>query len=98
VFVLLLFPTGSLPSRRWRPVAWTAAAAMVGWVLGNTFAPAPVDGSLPHNPIAMGGPAGHAIQTLGGVSGLMIGAAGIAAIVSLAFRYRRARTVEREQL
>jgi signal transduction histidine kinase len=98
VFVLLLFPTGSLPSRRWRPVAWTAAAAMGGWVLGNTFAPAPVDGSLPHSPVAIGGPAGHAIQTLGGVSGLTIGAAGIAAIVSLAFRYRRARTVEREQL
>src|SRR5215813_3978406 len=74
VFVLLLFPTGLLPSRRWRPVAWIAAAAMAGWVLGNTFAPAPVDGSLPHNPIAVGGPAGHVIQLLGGVSGLLVAA------------------------
>jgi signal transduction histidine kinase len=98
VFVLLLFPTGSLPSRRWRPVVWAAAVAMGGWVLGNTFAPTPVDGSLPHNPIAVGGTVGHVIQTIGGASGLLIGATGIAAIVSLAFRYRRARAVEREQL
>jgi signal transduction histidine kinase len=98
VFVLLLFPTGTLPSRRWRPVAWTAAAAMAGWVFGNTFAPTPVDGSLPHNPTAVGGPAGHVIQLLGGVSGLLVAAAGMAAIVSLVFRYRRAGTVEREQL
>jgi signal transduction histidine kinase len=98
VFVLLLFPTGSLPSRRWRPVAWTAAAALAGWALGNTFAPTPVDGSLPHNPIAVGGPAGHVIQVLGGVSGLLVAAAGLAAIVSLVFRYRQAQTVEREQL
>ena len=39
VFVLLLFPTGLLPSRRWRPVAWAAAAGLAGWVLGNAFAP-----------------------------------------------------------
>jgi hypothetical protein len=26
-FLLLLFPTGRLPSRRWRPLAWTAAAS-----------------------------------------------------------------------
>lgn len=98
VFVVLLFPTGSLPSDRWRPVAWAATAAMAGWVLGNTFAPAPVDGSLPHNPIGMGRPAGHVMQVLGGVSGLLVAATGLAAIVSLVFRYRRARTVEREQL
>ena len=98
VFVLLLFPTGSLPSHRWRPVAWAAIAAMAGWVLGNTYAPTPVDGSLPHNPIGVGLPAGHVIQVLGGVSGLLVAATGLAAIVSLVFRYRRARAVEREQL
>src|SRR6266568_35044 len=39
VFVVLLFPTGQLPSRRWRPVAWAAGAGLAGWVLGNAFAP-----------------------------------------------------------
>jgi hypothetical protein len=34
VFVVLLFPTGRLPSRRWRPVAWAAGAGLAGWVLG----------------------------------------------------------------
>jgi hypothetical protein len=31
VFVVLLFPTGHLPSRRWRPVAWAAGAGLAGW-------------------------------------------------------------------
>jgi uncharacterized membrane protein YhaH (DUF805 family) len=53
VFVLLLFPTGSLPSRRWRPVAWAAAAGMVAWALGNTFAPVPAGGSP--SPLALEG-------------------------------------------
>src|SRR6266540_225205 len=99
VFVLLLFPTGSLPSRRWRPVAWAAAAAIAAWVLGNAFAPTLASGPPPvRNPIGVAGPAGHVFDVLGGAGAALIAATGLAAIVSLIFRYRRACTVEREQL
>src|SRR6266516_6035900 len=99
-FVLLMFPTGTLPSRRWRPVASVAVVALAGWVLGNTFAPVIITAGPPAvpNPIGVTGPAGHVIQGVGQVCGLLIGATGLAAIVSLVFRYRRARSVEREQL
>src|SRR6266536_1979915 len=99
VFVLLLFPTGSLPSRRWRPVAWAAAAAIAAWVLGNAFAPTLASGPPPvRNPIGVAGPAGHVFDVLGGAGAALIAATGLAAIVSLIFRYRRAGAVEREQL
>jgi signal transduction histidine kinase len=99
VFVLLLFPAGHLPSRRWRPVAWAAAAGLAGWVLGNAFAPRIVTDDTPTpNPIGVPAPAGNVffVLAIGGVL-LMVGT-GLAAIVSVAFRYRRAGTVEREQL
>jgi signal transduction histidine kinase len=100
VFVLLFFPTGTLPSRRWRPVAWLAAAALAGWVIGNAFAsPIFSAGSPPvRNPIGVSGLAGHLLTGLAGSSVAVIAAIGLAAIVSLIFRYRRARSVEREQL
>jgi len=100
VFVLLLFPTGSLPSRHWRLVAWAAAAGIGAWALGNAFAPLLVTSGPPEvrNPMGVSGPAGHLFTVLAGVGGLLIVVAGLAALVSLVFRYRRARTVEREQL
>jgi signal transduction histidine kinase len=100
VFVLLLFPTGSLPSRRWRPVAWAAAAALVAWTAGNAFAPTLLTSGPPRvrNPMGVAAPAGHIFSFLAGAGGLLIVATGLAAIVSLVFRYRRAGAVEREQL
>jgi MFS family permease len=99
VFVLLLFPTGSLPSRRWRPVAWAAGAGLAGWVLGNVFAPTILTNSpVERNPIGVSGPAGDIFTVLGQGSGALIAATGLAAIVSLLFRYRRAGTIERAQL
>src|SRR5215468_4382245 len=97
VFVLLLFPTGSLPSRRWRPVAWAAGIGAATWALGNAFAPISLAGSSP-NPIGMAGPAGRIFDVLARAGLVLVAATGLAAIVSLVLRYRRARAVEREQV
>jgi hypothetical protein len=46
-FLLLVFPTGHLPSRRWRPVAWAAGATITGVSLMAAVAPEPLDAGLP---------------------------------------------------
>jgi hypothetical protein len=99
VFVVLLFPTGELPSRRWRPVAWAAGAGLAGWVLGCAFAPTLITVSpTTRNPVGVTGPAGDIFKLMALVGTGLIAAAGLAAVLSLAFRYRRAQTVERAQL
>ena len=99
VFVVLLFPTGHLPSRRWRPVAGAAGAGLAGWVLGNAFAPTIITADSPmRNPVGVTGRAGDIFKIMAFGGEVLIAATGLAAIVSLAFRYRRARTAERAQL
>jgi uncharacterized membrane protein YidH (DUF202 family) len=99
VFVGLLFPAGSLPSRRWRPVAWAAGAGLAGWVLGNAFAPTIVtaDPSVP-NPVGVNGAPGRIFTAMVGGSAALIAATGLAAVLSLVFRYRKAQAAERAQL
>jgi len=100
VFVLLLFPAGSLPSRRWRPVAWAAGAGLAGWVLGNVFAPTIISASpatVP-NPVGVTGAAGKIFQVMAGGSAALIAATALAAVLSLVFRYRQAQAAERAQL
>jgi hypothetical protein len=99
VFVLLLFPTGQLLSRRWRPVAWAAGAGLAGWIVGCAFAPTFITMSpATRNPVGATGPAGDIFKLMaaGGIG--LIAATGLAAVASLAFRYRRAGTAERAQL
>jgi hypothetical protein len=99
VFTVLLFPAGHLPSRRWRPVAWAAGAGLAGWVLGCTFAPTIITFSpTTRNPVGVAGPAGDIfkLMALGGAG--LTAATALAAVASLAFRYRRAGTAERAQL
>jgi hypothetical protein len=99
VFVALLFPTGSLPSRRWRPVAWAAGAGLAGWVLGNAFAPTIISASSPMpNPVGVTGPAGRIFPVIATGGVLIIAFTGLAAVLSLVFRYRRAGAAERAQL
>ena len=54
-FLLLLFPTGSLPSPRWRHVARMAALGMVVILVGVAFQPGETGGyDGVTNPMAFG--------------------------------------------
>jgi len=95
--LLLLFPTGQLPSPRWRPVAWAAFAVLVLAAFSHPFLPGPPAPGLPPNPIAI--PALEGVLRLAYASAtvVMVGVI-LAALVSLVVRFRRARGVERQQL
>ena len=96
-FLLLLFPTGSLPTPRWRPVAWMAAAAMAALFLGLIFGRGPFEGLPIQNPIALDSSSPLLLALEGGGFYLLV-AAVLASVVSLVVRYRRAGGVERQQL
>ena len=99
-FVPLFFPTGRLPSPRWRIVLPIGAAATAGPVVTGFVSPFTA-GTYPvgvTNPLAVGGSAGQVVAVL---NGLWV-AAGVVALVfviaSLVVRYQRASDIERLQL
>jgi hypothetical protein len=98
-FVLLLTPTGSLPSPRWRWWARVAAAGPVLELLSSAIDPQPLYPEHPEvgNPLAV--PILRPVQVGVGVAGGAIILASVAvAAVSLVLRYRRAHGTERLQL
>jgi hypothetical protein len=98
-YVLLLTPTGSLPSPRWRWWGRLAAAGPVAFVAALTVGPGlvipPYDTVI--DPVAIPALAGAVLVAIVAgfsltVAGLVVGAG------SLVARFRRARGVERQQL
>src|SRR5215218_2624882 len=96
-FVLLLTPTGSLPSPRWRWWARLAAAAPLVTILGSVVQPDPMAPDWYGNPLAV--PALAPVLVVPAVAGVVIvlGSLPVGAW-SLVRRYRRARGIERQQL
>ena len=84
-FLLLLFPTGRLPSRQWRPFAWVAVISGVALIALNLFYTRPDE-------------VGGLVTTVTTVVVLAIFAAIVLSALSLVVRYRRASGVERQQL
>ena len=96
--LLLLFPTGRLPSRRWRFVAWAVAVSGATGILLYPFVPQE-DIVVPvTNPLGVGGPVGEALSIFATVVYLIIVFAAVPCALSLVLRYRRAGGVERQQL
>ena len=96
-FVLLLTPTGKLPSPRWRWWARLAAAAPVVVVLGSVVQPDPLAPDYDGNPLAI--PALARVLGVPAVAGVIIVMVSLlVGAGSLVVRSRRARGTERQQL
>ena len=97
--LLLLFPDGRLPSRRWRPAAALIGLALATLTVGYSFEPGALD-SYPRaeNPLAAGGALGDVMEFLQFVGYPMFALAAVASAVAVATRFRRSRGVERQQL
>jgi hypothetical protein len=92
--LLLLFPHGRLPSRRWRPVVWLIGAGVVlfaavvalAWPTRGEY----VTGQeLPSHPL---------VDVLGGLSFGIFLVTWLAALVGLVIRFHRSRNAERQQM
>lgn len=101
-FLLLLFPTGRLPSPRWRLFAWVTVFAMVLFLASNMLTGdlSSADTRLTSvaNPLAIV-PIGSALENLlNGAGLLLILGCAIGCCASVVVRFRRARGIERQQL
>jgi hypothetical protein len=105
VILMLVFPDGRLPSRRWRIVTWMAVSGAALRVLADAFTPGPL---ITHlyvvNPFGVSAGIGGGFTTYdlfpaATVLGMtLLLASSIAALVSLILRLHRAWGDERQQL
>ncbi len=97
IYLVLLFPDGKLPSRRWRPLAWLSGAVIVLASAGFALSPGPMDG-LPgiRNPFGLEKHPWVADATLGVM--LLLPLCILASAVSLVLRFLRSGGEEREQI
>src|SRR5215203_2894249 len=96
--VLLLFPDGKLPSRRWRFLLWPVVAAGAVFLIAGLFASGLSPFAPTFNPFAVGGVIGDVITGIRDVGMRVFLIAVIPAALSLVFRFRRAGGTERQQI
>jgi hypothetical protein len=97
IYLVLLFPDGRLPSRRWRPLAWLSGAVIILASAGFALSPGPMDG-LPgiRNPFGLEKYPWVEDATLGVM--LLLPLCILASAISLVLRFLRSGGEEREQI
>jgi hypothetical protein len=93
VFLPLLFPSGRLPSPRWRPFAWFSVLLVVAGTIVAAFSPGPGVGLSIRNPFGMASLL-NLNEQLQALMFVLI----FVASASLVARLHRARGVERQQI
>jgi hypothetical protein len=96
-FVLLLFPTGRLPSPRWRFLGWVVIVSGAALLPLGFFSPDSGQGPV-NVPFVVGGAVGKAMSAVALGAIMIIFASIVLSALSLVVRYQRARGVERQQL
>src|SRR5215211_1588164 len=97
LFLLVLFPTGRLPTRRWRVVVWAAAGYVALFTLVSWLSPASQDFRLSsvRNPLGIDL---EIMNLLGGVLYLTLPFLLLACGAAVIVRFRGARGDERQQI
>jgi hypothetical protein len=95
VFTFLLFPTGRLPSRRWRWLGWMTVAFVFVGAISGAVTSGPVDALGPlRNPLGIEGFTNGFKAVLYPMAPLLFAASALSVFV----RLRRATGVERQQI
>ncbi len=103
IFLPLLYPTGRLLSRRWRPVAICAIGLIGGGTVLAAIAPGPLANHLLDLPVTFANPLGvaaldPAFGVIAPILSLLFLLLALVSAASLLLRLRRSRGEEREQL
>jgi hypothetical protein len=96
-YLILLFPDGTLPSIRWRPVAWLCGAVIATSIVGGSLAPGPLSElKSVSNPFGL---EGHPwLANASDAIGLLFPLCMLASASSLIVRYIRSGEEVREQI
>jgi hypothetical protein len=93
VFLALLFPSGRLPSPRWRPFAWLSVLLVAAGTIMAAFSPGPSVGLSVRNPLGI-----ESLPNLYEQLQALMFALIFVASASLVVRLHHARGVERQQI
>lgn len=98
LFLILLFPTGSLVSPVWKPIAWLVGISLGVSAIAVSLEPGPLE-NVPFADNPFGIEAADAfLEVIGAIGGIASVFCVMAAIASMVVRYRRARGDARLQI